>query len=762
VDRRSITVSGIVQGVGFRPFVNDLAHRLDLAGFVKNRTGDVLIELEGESQSLDRFLDELTTRPPPLARIAGVEWVRDCPRGDRHFRIEPSEGSRTGPIFVSPDIATCDDCLRELFDPADRRYRYPFLNCTNCGPRLTIIQGAPYDRENTTMAGFAMCPSCRSEYEDPSDRRYHAQPTACAVCGPRLQVFDGQGRVLDESDPLARAVAELREGKIVAIKSLGGYHLACLAGDDRAVIELRHRKHRDEKPLAVMVRDIRAALDLCDLGDAEQTLLTSSRRPIVLLRRKANASIAGSVASRNPWLGVMLAYTPLHHLLMDDLGGLPLVMTSGNRSDEPIAYDDADARERLAGIADILLTNNRPIHIRCDDSVTRIVAGVELPLRRARGDAPRPLDLPFGCRRPTLALGGQLKAAFALGRDRHAFLSHHLGDLDHYEAYRAYVATVEHYERLFAIRPERIVHDLHPDYATSGYARARGEAEGIELLAIQHHHAHVASCMAENGRIEPVIGVAFDGTGYGDDGAIWGGEFLVGDYRKFHRKAHLRYVGMPGGDRAIHDPWRMAAAHLEDAAVGSDILKARIWPAEYKIIAKMLHAHIRSPRTSSVGRLFDAIAAIVGVRDRTSYEGQAAIELEWLAMEESPDGRYPFAIDSPREESTDAPVVVDTRPIIRAVADEVARGVRPARVARRFHSTIVELIATVCDRLREESGIDAVALSGGVFLNALITSETVTRLSGDGFRVYRHRSVSPGDGGLCLGQLAIAAAATND
>ena len=753
MDRRSIAVSGIVQGVGFRPFVYDLATRLGLHGFVKNRTGDVLIELEGETPSLDRFLAELTTRPPPLARIDGVRWVSGMPRGDPRFRIEASEVDRASPIFIAPDIATCDDCLRELFDPGDRRYRYPFLNCTNCGPRLTIIRGAPYDRERTTMAAFAMCAECRSEYEDPRDRRYHAQPIACPLCGPRLQALDGHGQAVEVNDPLAVAVSALRRGNIVALKGLGGYHLACDAEDGGAVAELRRRKHRDEKPLAVMVRDLRAVDELCEVDEAERALLASGRRPIVLLRRRAGARLADGVAPRNPSLGVMLPYTPLHHLLLDELGGMTLVMTSGNRSDEPIAFDDADARERLAGIADLFLTTDRPIHLRCDDSVTRLVAGAESPLRRARGEAPMPLDLPVPCRRPTLALGGQLKAAFALGRGRHAFLSHHLGDLDHYEAFRAYVEAIAHYERLFAIRPERIVHDLHPDYASTRYAVQLGDS--LPRLAVQHHHAHAASCMADNGLDEPVIGLTFDGTGLGTDGAIWGGEFLTGDYRGFRRAAHLRYVAMPGGEQAIREPWRMALAYLDDAGQDDASLRGRVASGRLAIARRMILRQFNAPSTSSVGRLFDGVASLAGVRDRVSFEGQAAMELEWLASEVASDGHYPFEIE---EAGADRPLLVDTRPLIAEVVREVRQGRDAAIVGRRFHSTLVEIVAAVCSRIRSRTGLAVVVLSGGVFLNALLTTETIERLEGDGFRVYRHRRVPPSDGGLSLGQLAIAAA----
>jgi hydrogenase maturation protein HypF len=754
MDRRSISVSGTVQGVGFRPFVYDLATRLGLHGFVRNRAGDVLIELEGEARSLDRFLDELTTRPPPLARIEGMDWVPTPPRGEPRFRIESSEACRDGPVFIAPDVATCNDCLRELFDPGDRRYRYPFLNCTNCGPRLTIVRGAPYDRERTTMAGFAMCPACRAEYVDPRDRRFHAQPTACPACGPRLRALDDRGRAIGVDSPLAYAVAALGRGQIVAIKSLGGYHLACLAGNGHSVAELRRSKHRDEKPLAVMVRDIQGAQELCHVDEAERTLLASPQRPIVLLRRRPGAAVAEGVAPRSPCLGLMLPYTPLHHLLMHDLDGVPLVMTSGNRSDEPIAYEDDDARERLAGIADLFLTNDRPIHLRCDDSVTRVVAGAVLPIRRARGEAPRPLELPVACRRPTLALGGQLKATFALGRGRHAFLSHHLGDLDHYEAFRAYGEAIEHYERLFAFRSEIVVHDLHPDYASTRHA-ARFDA-AIPRLAVQHHHAHMASCMADNGLDEPVIGVAFDGTGYGTDGAIWGGEFLTGDYRSFRRAAHLRYVAMPGGEQAIREPWRMAAAYLADAGLDDTPFLGRVPAPALATVRRMIERRLNAPPTSSMGRLFDGVAALAGVRDRVTFEGQAAIELEAMAVGSAASGLYSFDILGDVEEEN--PLLIDTRPMICMVVAEIRRGFDAASIGRRFHSTVVEIVAQVCSRLRLRTGLSAVALSGGVFLNALLMGEVIDRLGRNGFRVYRHRQVPPGDGGLSLGQLAVAAA----
>jgi hydrogenase maturation protein HypF len=758
MERRTFVVRGIVQGVGFRPFVYNLAARLRLGGFVRNQTGGVLIEVEGEAPALDRFGAELAGRPPPLALIEHVAWERRPPRGDAEFRIEASEADADGPVFISPDVRTCPACLAELFDPADRRHGYPFLNCTDCGPRLTVVTGAPYDRVRTTMAGFTLCAACRGEYEDPRDRRFHAQPTACAACGPRLAALDAAGRPLQAASPLSLFAGALRGGKVGALKGLGGFHLACDARNAAAVAGLRRRKHRDEKPFAVMVPDLAGAEALAEVGPVERVLLLSPACPIVLLRKRRPGPLAEGVAPGNPWLGVTLPYTPLHHLLLREVGGTPLVMTSGNRSDEPIAYRN-DAPEKLAGIADLFLVHDRPIHVRCDDSVTRVVDGVELPVRRSRGYAPRPLVLPRACPRPLLAVGGQLKATFALGRGRQAFLSHHLGDLDHYDAYRAFERDVALYEGLFAVRPECLVHDLHPDYVTTRYAARRAAREGTRLLAVQHHHAHLASCMAENGLDEPVLGVTFDGTGYGTDGAVWGGEFLVGDCRSFRRAAHLRYVGLPGGDQAVREPWRMAVAHLADARAEFPPLGARLLPVELRTVQRMLERRLNTPQTSSAGRLFDAVASLAGVRDRVSYEGQAAVELEWLAAEALPDRGYPFQLDPPCDGAAETPLVIDTRPLIRAVAEEASRGVAAGLIARRFHQTLVEVVAAVCGRLRRETGVGAVVLSGGVFLNALLTTGAVARLRGDGFQVYRHRLVPPNDGGLSLGQLAVAAAA---
>jgi hydrogenase maturation protein HypF len=764
MERRAIVVQGVVQGVGFRPFVYGLASRLDLGGFVKNRSGGVVIEVEGDSQSLNSFLSVIRERPPRLARIDGITWKRRPPLGDREFRIESSDHESAAGIYVSPDVAVCDDCLRELFDPADRRHRYPFLNCTNCGPRLTIVKGAPYDRANTTMAAFAMCDACWTEYVDPANRRFHAQPTACPACGPSLRLATADGKGLDGPDPLGLFADSLSHGKIGALKGLGGYHLVCDAGNPGAVKALRLRKHRDQKPFAIMVRDLAAAGLIGEVSPQEAALLTAPSRPIVLLRRLPDAAVAAEVAPGNPCLGVMLPYTPLHHLLAHALGSTPLVMTSGNRSDEPIAYEDEDALERLEGIADVFLLHDRPIHVRCEDSVTRVIGGQEMPVRRSRGHAPAPLALPVSCPWPILAAGGQLKATFALGRDQRAFVSHHLGDLDDYRALRQFEKDVALYEGVFEIEPRQIAHDLHPDHASTHYARSRARlktpasVDAVPLVPVQHHHAHMASCMAEHGLTEPVIGVTFDGTGYGSDGTIWGGEFLVGDYGRFRRAARLRTVGMPGADRAVREPWRMGIAHLRDAGIESTALTERVESPALYLIEKMLERGFNTPMTSSAGRLFDAVAALAGLRLYATYEGQAAMELEWCATDVRDDGAYPVALEEVREgEPSEPTVLVDTRPLVREVAADAARGHSPGVISRRFHNGLVVMIAAVCDRIRRSTRLDAVVLSGGVFLNALLTSEVVARLERDGFRVFRHRLVPPNDGGLALGQLAVAA-----
>jgi hydrogenase maturation protein HypF len=765
--RWRVEVTGIVQGVGFRPFVYHLARSRGLVGLVRNHSGGVVIEVEGPGDALEDFLRQLRLHPPPLARIDTVRQ-EVCPaRGEASFEIEASQAQAGGPVLIGPDIATCDDCLRELFDPADRRYLYPFLNCTNCGPRLTIIRSAPYDRERTTMVGFPMCPACRAEYDDPGDRRFHAQPTACPACGPRLTVLDEHGGRIEVDDPIAYTAEQLRQGRILAIKGLGGYHLACAAGSEEVVARLRQRKQRDEKPFALMVANLQQASALCEVSAEEAQLLLSPRRPIVLLRCRPAAPVAESVAPGNPFLGIMLPYTPLHHLLLRQLAGLPVVMTSGNRSDEPIAFEDADALARLAGIADCFLSHDRPIHLRCDDSVTRVMCvgpeAREVPIRRARGYAPQPIVLPRPCMRPMLALGGQLKATFALGRGPHALLSHHLGDLDHYRAYEAYTQAIQHYEDLFDLHPEVLIHDLHPDYASTRYALDRlAREKGLQRVGVQHHHAHLASCLAEHGLVGPALGITFDGTGFGTDGTVWGGEFLLGDLRSFTRVAYLRPVPMIGGEQAIREPWRLALAHLHDAGEEGNLLAGLIPPTPLGIARHILdRVHsaegaggLNAPFTSSMGRLFDAVASLCGVRQRVSYEGQAAVELEALAQRAIPcGGSYPIAwtVDA------DGALVIDTRPLIRAVCADVRRGRPVAEVAWRFHTWVAEMSVQVCVALAERVDVDIVTLSGGVFLNAFLSEELARRLTARGFRVYCHRQVPPNDGGLSLGQLAIAA-----
>ncbi|MCA9068251.1 MAG: carbamoyltransferase HypF [Planctomycetaceae bacterium] len=749
MQRSAITVRGVVQGVGFRPFVFSLASRFQLRGFVRNHAGEVRIEVEGSPESIQRFLGELREAPPPLARITDLQCHQIPIRNEIEFRIESSEENRSAPVFVSPDIAPCDACLQELFDRENRRYLHPFLNCTNCGPRLTIIESVPYDRERTTMGRFPMCPKCQAEYDDPLDRRFHAQPIACPECGPRLIALTPKGETIATDDPLNFFVVQILQGKIGVLKGVGGFHFVCDARNEQSVRELRRRKHRNEKPFAIMVADVNLARVFCHVTAEESELLTSQRRPIVLLTTRNRSAgtefpIAESVAPNNPELGVMLPCSPLHSLLMAMVGNVPLVMTSGNRSDEPIAYQDENVIEQLGTLADVILTHDRPIHVRCDDSVTRVILGDELPIRRSRGYAPEPISLPWGCPRPILAVGGQLKNVFALGNGRHAFLSHHIGDLDHYSAYLEFERDVKLYEDLFGVVPELIVHDLHPDYSSTGFAIQRAANDGIESLGVQHHHAHLASLMAEHNLDEPLIGVLFDGSGMGTDDAIWGGEFFVGDYGGFTRKNHFRYVRLPGGDHAVREPWRMGVAHGRDA--GCDVSFPGISQQQTGLVKQMIEQGFNSPYTSSVGRLFDAVSALVGVRTHVSYEGQAAMELQWLATECDDPRLYPFDVSKP----------IDTRPLIQAVADDVKRCVPTPIIARRFHSTLVKIIVTVCQQIRSATGVNAVGLSGGVFLNSILTCETTLQLQAEEFRIYRHRLVPPSDGGLCLGQLAIA------
>jgi len=742
-ERRRIVVSGVVQGVGFRPFVHGLATRAGLSGFVGNDSGSVFVEVEGPAAALDVFAQALHSEAPPLAHVEAVEVAALEPTGETQFRIVESE-QRAGPrTFVSPDVATCDDCLRELFDPADRRHRHPFVNCTNCGPRFTIVRTLPYDRPNTTMAGFAMCDACRAEYEDPGDRRFHAQPIACPACGPQVAL---DGRSGDAAIVEARRL--LAGGAVVAVKGIGGYHLACDAADDAVLGRLRERKGRVEKPFAVMVAGLDAARGLAHVSDDEAALLSSPARPIVLLRQRAGAPLSPLVNPGNPCVGLLLPYSPLHHLLLE--GGSALVLTSGNRSDEPIAYDDADARERLAPLADAFLVHDRPIHVPCDDSVVRVHEGAELPLRRSRGYAPLPVRLPHATR-PVLAVGGELKSTFALASGGHAFLSQHLGDMESLETLEAFERALGHLSALLAVEPETVAHDAHPGYATTRWA---GRTAGPRpLLAVQHHHAHVASAMAEHGLdgSAPVLGIAFDGTGYGSDGTIWGGEALVADYAGFRRAGHLAPVPLPGGDAAIRRPYRVALAHLFAAGLAWEDGLAPVEAAgedERRLLRRQLETGFNTVPTTSMGRLFDAVASLAGVRQEVSYEGQAAMELEALAGE--PGGEaYRFALGD------GDPLVADPAPVIRAVARDVRAGAGAAAVSARFHLAVADLVLAFAQR----EGLETVALTGGVFQNVLLLELACDRLRGAGFRVLTHRLVPPNDGGLALGQAAVAAAA---
>jgi hydrogenase maturation protein HypF len=737
--RVTARVEGVVQGVGFRPYVFRLATGHRLGGSVRNDTSGVVVDVEGAAGDVAAFLRELPVLAPPLARVERVSVTEAAPAGERSFAIAASDAAGEPQALVAVDSATCGDCLAELHDPADRRYRYPFINCTNCGPRFTIVRGVPYDRPATTMAGFTMCPACQAEYDDPLDRRFHAQPNACPLCGPRARLVGAGGE-----DALAAAAQLLRDGAIVAVKGIGGYHLACLARDAEAVGRLRARKHREDRPFALMAADLGAARELVELDDKARALLTSPARPIVLARARPGARVAPAVAPRSREFGVMLAYSPLHHLLLGDVGE-PLVMTSGNVSDEPIAFRDDDARERLAGIADGFVVHDRPIHMRTDDSVVTVARGRPLVLRRSRGHVPARLALPVACAQHVLACGAELKSTFCVAKGRHAWLGHHIGDLKNAETLASYQQGIAHFEELFAVTPRVVAHDLHPDYLSTTYALAR---EDVELVAVQHHHAHLAACLAEHGETGRAVGAIFDGTGHGTDGTAWGGEILVGDLRGFERVGWLSPVRLPGGDRAVSEPWRMACAWLV-AAQGPEPprpepLAGAVTPAAWRQVAGLAQSRFASPSTTSMGRLFDAVAALCGVRSHVSYEGQAAIELEALA-DRSARGAYEF--DG-----------LDARPAITAIVADLARGVTPATIAARFHRGVAAATAHACAAAAGEAATELVVLSGGVFQNRLLLEQTAAHLERLGLRVLSHALVPPNDGGIAFGQAAVAAA----
>jgi hydrogenase maturation protein HypF len=749
-----VRVTGTVQGVGFRPYVYRLAADLELTGFVLNDAHGVLIEVEGTDAQVDRFLERLPREAPPLAVLEQVVASDRAPSGARGFTIVASLSGDVPDAPVTPDSATCADCLRELFDPADRRFRYPFINCTNCGPRFTIVRGVPYDRPLTTMSSFPMCPECRAEYEDPADRRFHAQPNACPVCGPSVRLIgdSADGDAVGGS-PIESTAAALMDGAIVAIKGIGGYHLACVAASERTVVGLRARKHREDKPFALMAPSVAVAESLVCLDERALEELTGRERPIVLAPRRSDAPIAGSVAPGAPELGVMLPYSPVHHVLLADVGET-LVMTSANVSDEPIAYRDEDALERLAGIADLFLIHSRPIETRTDDSVVRARPNRRRTiLRRSRGYVPSALDLPRGgTARPLLACGAELKNTFCLARGSRAWVSHHIGDLENYETLRSFTEGIAHFRRLFAVHPAVVAHDLHPEYLSTKYAL---DLDEVELIGVQHHHAHLAACLAEHQEAGPAIGAIFDGTGYGLDGTVWGGELLYGDVASFRRVGALLSASLPGGAQAIKQPWRMACSWLSVACDGepelprslSGRVEARAWSHVRAVIGAAA-----SPPTTSMGRLFDAVAALAGIRAEVNYEGQAAIELE-AACDPSETGAYPI-------ELLDAPdlLVIDPRRTIRSVAADVVTGARAGAIARRFHRTIARATVDACVRLAATYATEVVVLSGGVFQSRLLLESVSSELGAAGLRVLVPERLPVNDGGISYGQAAVAAA----
>jgi hydrogenase maturation protein HypF len=749
-----IRVRGVVQGVGFRPFVYRLAHQYHLSGRVRNTSGSVDIEVEGAGKAVRNFINDLKDKAPPVARIENIKATFHPLKGYTQFQIEPSLSQEGQYQLVSPDIATCADCQEEIFSSDDRRSGYPFTNCTNCGPRFTIIEDIPYDRPQTTMSKFKMCPRCQREYDDPLDRRFHAQPNACPDCGPVLKLVDSQGRTVASQDVIKKAGKLLKEGKILAVKGLGGFQLAGDATSQKAINTLRDRKKRPSKPLAVMITRIKEIKKHCLVSEEEKKLLESPQCPIVLLRWKPGSDIAGAVAPGLKYLGVMLPYTPLHHLLLKETG-LPLVMTSGNLSEEPIASDNDEALRRLKGIADYFLMHNRDIYARYDDSVYTVEDGQPRAVRRARGYAPYPVFLPFKARQ-ILACGAEDKNTFCLTRDEHAFLSQHIGDMENEETLEHFENTIQLYKKLFRVEPEIIAYDLHPEYLATKYALEAGAKAGLKLIPVQHHHAHIAGCLAENGVKDRVIGVALDGTGYGTDGTLWGGEFLLADCKDFQRVGHLEYVPLPGGAAAIKKPYRLALSYLY-TLLGEDfslegLPLAGLEPAEIEIIKQQLKRKINSPLTSSAGRLFDAVSALAGVRREIDYEAQAAIELEMLAPDRiDKAGAYPFSI-----EVEGGMGVVKLRELLLGVVGDIRNKVPVPEISLKFHHTVAEIVTGMCKMIAKESNIRRVGLSGGVFQNRLLLQLATAALKREGFEVLTHRLVPANDGGISLGQAVVA------
>jgi hydrogenase maturation protein HypF len=773
--RKRIDIQGIVQGVGFRPYIFRLATERGLAGTINNTGSGVTVEIEGASDAVDDFVARLPVEAPPLARITQCDVsVVEC-LGEREFRILPSRRDQRVETLISADIATCADCLRELLDPADRRYGYPFINCTNCGPRFTIVRDIPYDRPYTSMAPFRMCPECQAEYDGPLNRRFHAQPNACWVCGPQLELWRVDGSRIECADPIAAVAEALARGQVAAIKGLGGFHLAVDATNAEAVARLRERKRRVEKPFAVMVRDLAAAAEFCEIDDTSAQVLQAAQRPIILLPWKqpgqgpSAATIARDVAPGNRYLGLFLPYTPVHHLLFARCGSPALVMTSANLSEEPIVIDNREAVERLSDLADCLLVHNREILLRCDDSVVRVSnvhsaasenkspAGFPFSrvrqLRRSRGFVPVPVflrdEVPS-----VLAVGGELKNTVCLTKGKHAFLSQHVGDLENFESYQFFEQAIAHLRKILEIKPTILAHDLHPDYFSTRWALRQ---PGMELVGVQHHHAHIASCMAEHHLEGRVIGFALDGTGYGTDGRIWGGEVLIAGYEDFERAAHFDYVRLPGGDAAVREPWRMAvsylAHHFGPGCAELDIpFVRRLDERKLKLLLKAIERGVNAPFTSSCGRLFDAVAALAGVRQAVNYEAQAAIELEMSIAGQLPAKAYSFdLLHDP------GPWIIDTRPLFVELIEDICRSVPVGQISAKFHLGLVEIFSRIACELRERHRLNRVCLSGGTFQNRFLAEHLEQELAEASFEVFSHSEVPAGDGGLSLGQAMVAA-----
>jgi hydrogenase maturation protein HypF len=781
--RQVLAVRGVVQGVGFRPFVYRLALEEGLAGSIGNDTGGVTIEIEGAVERIEAFCRRLREEAPPLSRIDSVITRDATPKREKEFRIVASDAQGQVSTGIPADAATCADCLRELLDPNDRRYRYPFLNCTNCGPRFTITRSIPYDRPQTSMAKFKMCAACQAEYDDPLNRRFHAQPNACPVCGPHVWLVSPDGAEISSDDPVTETINRLMAGEIMAIKGIGGFHLSVDATNESAVMRLRERKHRYGKPLAIMVRDLDAARAIVELDESEEAMLMTAARPIVLAQAREGCGIAPAVAPGIPWLGVFLPYAPLQHLLFADERVQALVMTSANLSEEPIAIDNDEGVARLRKIADAFLMHDREILQRCDDSVMALVDGAPQVIRRARGFVPLAVELPefLGNVPPMLAVGGHLKSVFTLAKGRHAYQSQHLGDLENVTGLDFFKESLAHLMHTFEIEPEAVVHDLHPGYLSTSWAKEWAGERNLPLIAVQHHHAHVAACMAEHGVEGPVIGLSLDGTGYGADGKIWGGEVLIVrldelsaggrdaarvDPTICERFAHLAYVPMPGGEAAIREPWRMAFAALTTAGVDHETAAklADASPQQARVVAQMIERKVNAPLTSSLGRLFDAVAAVVLGRGTVDYEAQAAIELEGVAIDEPGTGEpdsldefYPLEL-SAGEAGSHGPRTIATESLWHAILNDLHAGLGKARIAARFHAGVAAAFVLAAVLARTATGAHQVVLSGGCMHNRRLARLLREGLEREGFRVFQHRQVSPGDGGLSYGQAVVGAA----